>query len=53
MTKLVVAHRLSTISEADLILVLERGRVVEQGSHAALVGAGGLYARLVHTSPGE
>jgi len=43
---LVIAHRLSTIERADLILVMEEGRIVERGSHAALLKAGGAYARL-------
>ncbi len=43
---LVVAHRLSTIQDADLILVMERGHIVERGTHAELLGAGGHYARL-------
>jgi subfamily B ATP-binding cassette protein MsbA len=45
-TTFVVAHRLSTIERADRIVVLERGRVVEIGSHRELIGRGGLYARL-------
>jgi subfamily B ATP-binding cassette protein MsbA len=45
-TVLVIAHRLSTVIDADIIYVLEAGRVVEQGSHAELLVRGGTYARL-------
>jgi ATP-binding cassette subfamily B protein len=45
-TAFVVAHRLSTIRRADLVLVLDQGRIVERGTHATLAVAGGVYARL-------
>jgi ATP-binding cassette subfamily B protein len=45
-TTLVIAHRLATVLKADRILVIDRGRVVEEGTHASLVADGGLYARL-------
>lgn len=48
-TALVIAHRLSTVRDADQILVLEAGQVVERGTHDALVAAGGLYSELYRT----
>ena len=45
-TTLVIAHRLSTVSDADVIYFIEHGRVVEQGSHAALIAHNGAYARM-------
>ncbi|HEY0735249.1 MAG TPA: peptidase domain-containing ABC transporter [Herpetosiphonaceae bacterium] len=47
-TRIVVAHRLSTICNADLILVLDQGTIVEHGTHAELLARGGFYATLVH-----
>lgn len=46
-TMLVVAHRLSTVEKADNIIVIDRGRVAEQGSHGQLMASGGLYSKLV------
>jgi ATP-binding cassette subfamily B protein len=48
-TSLVIAHRLSTVMGADLILVMESGRLVEQGRHEALLARHGLYAQLYET----
>jgi ATP-binding cassette subfamily B protein len=45
-TAIVIAHRLATVEAADRILVLRKGRLVEQGSHRELRAGGGLYARL-------
>ena len=51
-TTLVIAHRLATVRDADRIVVMQDGRAVEQGSHAALMAEEGLYARLVRTQFG-
>ena len=57
-TTLVIAHRLATVRQADLICVLDGGTIIERGTHDELFGRGGLYAdlcrhQLVETSPGE
>jgi ATP-binding cassette subfamily B protein len=51
-TTVVIAHRLSTVRNADLLVVLEQGRVVEIGDHASLVARNGLYARLIRRQLG-
>jgi len=45
-TSIIVSHRVSTVRQADLIVVLENGRILEQGSHSQLVRRGGAYADL-------
>lgn len=52
-TSIVIAHRLSTVRDADQILVIEAGRVVERGRHSELLSAGGLYAELYNTQFAE
>jgi ABC-type multidrug transport system fused ATPase/permease subunit len=51
-TSIVIAHRLSTVRAADLILVVEDGRVVERGTHPDLLARGGRYAELYETQFG-
>ncbi len=51
-TVLVIAHRLSTVKQADIICVIDKGRIVERGRHDELVAAGGLYAELYQTQLG-
>lgn len=51
-TVLAIAHRLSTLSEMDRIIVMEAGRIVESGGHADLLAKGGLYARFWHRQSG-
>jgi ABC-type multidrug transport system fused ATPase/permease subunit len=47
-TCLIIAHRLSTVRDADRIIVLDAGQIIETGKHQELCARGGLYARLVH-----
>ena len=48
-TSFIVAHRLSTIREADVILVMQDGKIVEQGTHDKLLAQGGFYAKLYNS----
>ena len=46
-TVIIIAHRLSTVEKANRIIVIEKGRVIEQGSHTELLSRGGMYTKLV------
>ena len=48
-TSFIVAHRLSTIQEADIILVMKDGNIIEQGNHSELLAQGGFYAQLYNS----
>jgi ATP-binding cassette, subfamily B, bacterial len=52
-TSVVIAHRLSTVRAADMICVIDDGRVVERGTHEGLLATGGLYSELYRTLTGE
>lgn len=49
-TKIVIAHRLSTVAAADCIFVMDKGRLVERGTHGELLAMGGVYAKIVKES---
>lgn len=51
-TCLIIAHRLTTVQNADLICVLQNGQVFEQGTHAELLASNGIYAKLYNSQPG-
>ena len=52
-TIFIIAYRISSIKDADLILVMDKGRIIEQGSHEELMKKGGYYAETFHSQYGE
>ena len=50
---ILISHRITTLSAADQILVLDRGRIVEQGTHEELKSAGGIYQKIYETQSGS
>ena len=52
-TVIVIAHRLSTVRRCDRIVAMEKGRIVEEGTHEELIGSGGRYALLHRMQSGE
>ena len=52
-TSFIIAHRLSTIRDSDRIILIEDGRIAEQGSHDELIALGGKYADMYHTQSGK
>jgi ABC-type multidrug transport system fused ATPase/permease subunit len=46
-TSLIIAHRIATVKDADHVVVMDHGQIVEQGTHVSLIAANGVYARMV------
>jgi ABC-type multidrug transport system fused ATPase/permease subunit len=46
-TSLIIAHRIATVKDADVIVFMDKGRIIDQGSHEELIARGGMYARMV------
>ena len=52
-TSIIIAHRVATVKDADLIVVMDDGRIIEQGNHSSLIAANGVYARMVERELAE